>query len=160
MWILTNWRLMLIVFSSFVAVAMTSAWRTATAQRDLARADLANYKRLAEVAATTAKDQSDHAIQEINRNHETLLDKTKNDALKNYLARYGSNPAACRTVQRRMQPGDSLHHGEAGSAEVDNGAESAGTPAADFLERAAKAAVMIYECQQFVTLNHLPVSKE
>jgi len=156
-WVLTQWKLVLTVSTLCALLLMISAWRTATAQRDLAVADLANYKRLAEVAATTAKDQSDHAIQEINRNHETLLDKTKNDALKNYLARYGSNPAACRTVQQRVQPGDSLHHGEAGSAE---GVDGVSEQQRLFVEACARDAGVIQLWQEWAALNHLPVSKE
>jgi hypothetical protein len=113
--LLTYWRLVLIASLGFALMLMTAAWQTATAQKELAESDLRNYRHLAEVAAITAKGQSDRALKETRDAIPILLEAAKTNAYKNYLAKYGRGNAACGIRTDGLRPASPVHNSEAGS---------------------------------------------
>jgi hypothetical protein len=113
-WVWMNWKLGLLILATACAGIQTLRLQAATAQRDLAVQNLANYKQAAETAATTAKAISDKAIKETNDAIPKLVEAAKSNAYKNYLAKYGMGNAACG-ISTRLPTGDPVHNGEAGS---------------------------------------------
>lgn len=154
MWILTQWKLVLTVSTLCALLLMTSAWRTATAQRDLAIADLASYKQAAEAAATAAKDQSDRAVKEIKHDYDVQKAAIKKNAWANYQKRVGATTCGAGVSGVPMQPGG-------GSAETGS-TEGANAPSGEqlFVEACARDAGRLDLWIQWATLNNLPISKE
>lgn len=111
--LLSNWRLVLIASLGCGLLLMTSAWRVATAQRDLAIADLQNYKRLAEVAATTAKESSEKALKEAKHDYEIQKKAIEASAWANAKDRFGSCNAAGGIRLDGMFAGDPVHNNQA-----------------------------------------------
>jgi hypothetical protein len=114
------------------------------------------------LAIDVVRADSERTLEAINRDHKTILEQTKKNALAAYLAKYGRGNAACGIRAGRlpnMPRTDTPQAGTTDSAEGLIEGEPAPLLAADFLERAAEAAVMIKECQQFVTFNRFPVEK-
>ncbi len=93
-WFVANWKLCLLGVLLVATGLMKMRFDTVTAQRDLARANLAEYKNLADISAKAGKKQSDQAIQEVKDAIPQLVDAAKNNAYANYRAKFGAcNPA-------------------------------------------------------------------
>jgi hypothetical protein len=116
-WLMMNWKLGLLISVTVFAGIQTLRLEAETAKKELAIQDLRNYKRLAEVAATTAKENSDAAIKEINDAIPYMVEQAKSNAYKNYLAKFGGGNVACGIrADRVLHPGHPLYHGETGGA--------------------------------------------
>jgi hypothetical protein len=113
--ILRNWKLCLLVSAIVFAGIQTLRLRAETAKKELAIQDLANYKLAAEIAATTAKTNSDAAIAEVKSEIPKLLEQAKTNAYQNYLAKYGRGNAACGIRLDGLRPANPVHNSEAGS---------------------------------------------
>jgi hypothetical protein len=159
--LLSNWRLVLIASLGFALMLMTTAWQTATAQKELAESDLRNYKHLAEVAATTAKSLSDHALKETRDAIPLLLEQAKTNAYKNYLARHGAGNAACGIRLDGLRPASPVQNGQAGSAaQPDELQQPESVSLESTIVNCAIDAGYLEQWKRWATLNELPVSKD
>jgi hypothetical protein len=170
MWLLTlimeHWKL---AFGAILVASLTAYGQTMKHQRDSAREDLhqlqqdVQAERVAnQLAIDVVRADSERTLEAINRDHKAILEQTKKNALAAYLAKYGRGNAACGIRAGRlpnMPRADTPQAGTADSTESSAEGEPAPVLTADFLDRASEAAVMIKECQQFVTFNKFPVEK-
>jgi hypothetical protein len=171
MWLLTlimeHWKLGLIALVTASLVAYGQAMKY---QRDSAREDLhqlqqdVQAERVAnQLAIDVVRADSERTLEVINRDHKTILEQTKKNALAAYIAKYGRGNVACGIRADRlpnMPRADTAQAGTTDSAESPTEAQPTSVPLdLDFLDRASEAAVMIKECQQFVTFNRFPVEK-
>jgi hypothetical protein len=92
-WLMMNWKLGLLALAIAFAGIQTLRLQAETAKKELAESDLRNYKRLAEVVATTAKTQSDNALKEAKREYEIQKAAVEKTAFANAKARFGACPA-------------------------------------------------------------------
>jgi hypothetical protein len=154
--ILTEWKLTLLAMVIASSAALWMRLQTVTAQRDLAQSDLANYKAVAEAAATTAKTNSDNAIKEINDAIPKLVETAKSNAYKNYLAKHGTGNSVRGSGTDCVRPADPIRDGEAGSASETN--EASGEQLV--IEACARDAGRLDLWIEWAEMNQLPVSKE
>jgi hypothetical protein len=127
----------------------------------LAVSDLRNYKRLAEVAATTARTKSNKALKDINDAIPFMLEQAKTNAYQNYLAKYGRGNAACSVRADGVRPTNPVHNSEAGSAaQPDELQQPESVSLESTIVNCAIDAGYLEQWKRWATLNELPVSKD
>lgn len=90
LWFVENWKLCVLGALAALAGFLYMRLDTMTAERDLARANLAEYKNLADIAAKAAKKQSDVAKKELEDAIPGMVAAAQDNAYKNYRAKFGA----------------------------------------------------------------------
>ena len=107
MWLTTirnNWRLILAGLASLLILSLYG-WGSHHARRaDQAVWNLSEYKRLADVAMKTEKDNNERANDEIRQAIPRMVEQAEKNAYANYLARFGRGNAACGVGPRSVLP--------------------------------------------------------
>ena len=150
MWLITEWKLVLIVSGIFALVLTTSAWQSA--KKDLiaeqVRIGVMQAQWAAQVQVSeTAKNRFATTIREINRDHNKLLEQAKVAAIANFVR------AGFRAARLPNMPTGS----STATADVANSAEGLDATTRRLLADCAADVTAITEWQQWARMNKLPV---
>jgi len=153
--LLSNWKLVLIA-----ALTATLAYtgRLLLNEREAHVATKTEYRLKldeAEAERKAVQDRSDAALKKLNDEHILNLRKAKDNAYKNFLARYG-DPSICVLPQPAAPRSDQAD--PAGRTEAPDGAAEGRLAA--FATDCAIDAGTVKEFQRWVRLNKLPVEGE
>jgi len=151
MWLITEWKLVLIVSGIFALVLTTSAWQSA--KKDLiaeqVRIGVMQAQWAAQVQVSeTAKNRFATTIQEINRDHNKLLEQAKVAAIANFTRAVLRHPNGVPNVSSDTA---------ATAANVANSAEGLDATTRRLLADCAADVTAITEWQQWARMNKLPV---
>ena len=157
--ILRNWQIVVIASLTFALGASTLYGRVLKAEKELAIANLSEYKRLADAALKTEKVTNELANQQIAEAYPRLLEQAKESAYKNYLTKFGTRNAACGVTANglRVRPsGDSAQaHGAQGTDGVQESESLAARPEREFVDTCGRDAAVTELWKKWATLNGL-----
>ena len=150
--LLSNWKLVLI---ALLTAALALAGNLLLKERDAHIATKTEYRLKldeAEKARKEVQDRSDSALKKLNDEHTINIRKAKDNAYRNFLARYGDSICVL------PDPARSDKTNPAGGSETSDG--TATERMASYATDCAIDATTVIEFQRWVRLNKLPVEGE
>lgn len=109
----------------------------------------------ADAARREMEFRSDEALKKLKDEHTINLKRAKDNAYRNFLARYGA-AAECMLHPAAPRPD---HADPAGGAETPDGASANNMAVEGFVRDCAATTVMVVEFQEWAKLNRLPVEQ-